>query len=62
VSSTVVLAFRLRWLNAALCNFESEARPTGDAMDLTVWLPAMFLLGLVVLGAMYAFLTVCDKV
>jgi hypothetical protein len=31
-------------------------------MDLTVWLPAMFLLGLVVLGTMYAFLVACDNV
>ena len=31
-------------------------------MDLTVWLPALFLLGLAVLGAMFAFLAACDKV
>ena len=36
--------------------------PGGRAMDLTVWLPAMFLLGLAVLGLMFAFVTACDKV
>lgn len=31
-------------------------------MNLTVWLPAMFLLGLTTLGLMFAFVTGCDKV
>ena len=31
-------------------------------MNLTVWLPAMFLLGLFALGLMFAFTTACDKV
>jgi hypothetical protein len=31
-------------------------------MDLTVWLPAMFLLGLATLGAMFAFVVACEKV
>jgi hypothetical protein len=31
-------------------------------MNLTVWLPAMFLLGLATLGLMFAFVTGCDKV
>jgi hypothetical protein len=31
-------------------------------MNLTVWLPATFLLGLVTLGVMFAFVTACDKV
>jgi hypothetical protein len=31
-------------------------------MDLTVWLPAMFLLGLAVFALMFAFLTACEKV
>jgi len=31
-------------------------------MNLMVWLPAMFLLGLATLGLMFAFLTGCDKV
>jgi hypothetical protein len=34
----------------------------GHDMDLTVWLAAMFLLGLVVLGLMYAFTAACEKV
>jgi hypothetical protein len=31
-------------------------------MDLTVWLPAMFLLGLATLGAMFAFVAACERV
>jgi hypothetical protein len=31
-------------------------------MDLTVWLPAMFLLGLTVLGLGFAFAAACAKV
>ena len=31
-------------------------------MNLTVWLPAMFLLGLATLGLMFAFVAGCDKV
>ena len=31
-------------------------------MNLTVWLPAMFLLGLAALGLMFAFTAACAKV
>jgi hypothetical protein len=31
-------------------------------MDLSVWLPAMFLLGLVTVGLMFLFVEACDKV
>jgi hypothetical protein len=31
-------------------------------MDLTVWLPAMFLLGIVSMGLCYAFLIACEKI
>jgi hypothetical protein len=31
-------------------------------MNLVVWLPAMFLLGLATLGLMFAFVVGCDKV
>jgi len=31
-------------------------------MDLTVWLPAVFLLGLAALAAMFAFVAACEKV
>jgi hypothetical protein len=31
-------------------------------MDLSVWLPAMFLLGLLTVGLMFAFVEACDKV
>jgi hypothetical protein len=31
-------------------------------LDLTVWLPAMFVLGLAVMGLMFAFVVACEKV
>ena len=31
-------------------------------MDLTIWLPAMFLLGLAALGLMFVFTAACAKV
>lgn len=31
-------------------------------MDLTVWIPTLFLLGLAALGLMFAFVVACDKV
>ena len=31
-------------------------------MDLTIWLPAMFLLGLATLALMFAFVSACDKI
>lgn len=31
-------------------------------MNLVVWLPAMFLLGLAGMGACYAFIAACDKI
>jgi hypothetical protein len=31
-------------------------------MDLTIWIPAMVLLGLIALGLMFAFVVACDKV
>jgi hypothetical protein len=30
--------------------------------DLTVWLPGLFLLGIVTMGLMFAFVAACDKV
>jgi hypothetical protein len=38
------------------------ARAVPARMDLTIWLPAMFLLGLAVLGLMFAFAAACAKV
>ena len=32
------------------------------AVNLVIWLPAMFLLGLCTMGVMFAFVTACDKV
>jgi hypothetical protein len=31
-------------------------------MDLTVWIPAMVILGVAALGLMYVFLYLCEKV
>jgi hypothetical protein len=31
-------------------------------MDLTIWIPAMLLLGLVTKGLMFAFVAACEKV
>jgi hypothetical protein len=31
-------------------------------MDLTIWLPALFFLGIVTLGLLTAFVSACDKV
>ncbi len=31
-------------------------------MDLTIWLPAMFALGLLTFALMFAFVPACDKV
>jgi hypothetical protein len=31
-------------------------------MDLATWLPALFALGLVAVGLMFAFVTACDRV
>jgi hypothetical protein len=31
-------------------------------MDLTIWLPALFLLGLATLGLLFAFVRACEKV
>jgi hypothetical protein len=32
------------------------------SLDLTIWLPAMFVLGLAVMGLMFAFVVACEKV
>jgi hypothetical protein len=31
-------------------------------MDLTIWLPAMFVLGLAIFGCMFAFVAACERV
>jgi hypothetical protein len=33
-----------------------------DDMNLAIWLPAVFLLGLATLGLMFAFVSGCEKV
>ena len=34
----------------------------GLAMDLTVWIPVLFLLGLVTMALLFAFVVACDRV
>jgi hypothetical protein len=31
-------------------------------MDLTIWLPAMFVLGLAIMGLIFAFVIACERV
>jgi hypothetical protein len=40
----------------------SSADRWGGLMNLEIWLPAMFILGLVTLGLMFVFVEACDKV
>lgn len=35
---------------------------TNVPWDLTIWLPAVFALGLLVLGVMFAFIAACDNI
>ena len=39
-----------------------QTRDEGSVMDLLVWLPAMFLLGIVSMVACYAFIGACEKI
>ena len=44
---------------------DKASRPSGQektVMNLEIWLPAMFLLGLTVMGLCYAFLIACEKI
>jgi len=34
----------------------------GNAMNLTLWIPGLFLLGLAAMGLMFAFVAGCDRV
>jgi hypothetical protein len=33
-----------------------------QTMDLTIWLPALFILGLAVMGLLFAFVAACERV
>ncbi len=33
-----------------------------EPFNLAIWLPALFLLGLFVMGLMFAFIAACDKI
>ena len=48
----------------AIDGLSSEARKSfgGKSMNLFVWLPAMFLLGLGSMGFFVAFVTACDRI
>jgi hypothetical protein len=40
----------------------SRFGPEDSTVDLTFWLPGVFLLGLAVLGLMFAFVAACERV
>ena len=40
----------------------SRGRKEAKNMNLTIWLPAMFLLGLATFALMFAFVPACDKI
>jgi len=49
------------------CEGEGSACPVrglgeGEVMNLVVWLPAMFVLGVVSMGLCYVFVTACEKI
>jgi hypothetical protein len=48
----------------AIDGLSSDARTSlgGKSMNLVVWLPAMFLLGLGSMGLFLAFVTACDRI
>jgi hypothetical protein len=48
----------------AIDGLSSDARTSfgGKSMNLFVWLPAMFLLGLGSMGFFVAFVTACDRI
>jgi hypothetical protein len=59
----------LRQRGQRQCGVERKLLPTGRicngmerSMNLVVWLPAMFVLGLVSLGVCYAFIFACEEV
>jgi hypothetical protein len=54
-----------RFIEIGTAVASGESRSKGGRMEpfnLSVWLPAMFLLGLVTMGLMFAFVAACDKV
>jgi hypothetical protein len=40
----------------------SPIGPWTATMDLSIWLPSLFILGLVVMALMFAFLAACDRI
>jgi hypothetical protein len=60
IPRTAVRGFRVE---AARSLLSRSGDPKGrQLMDLAIWLPGMFLLGLLTMAAMFAFLVGCDKV
>lgn len=49
-------------MKVAHCFVENQSEIGAVALDLTIWIPAMVLLGLFVMGLMFAFVFACDKV
>lgn len=48
----------LQWLKATIF----ARRFAGNTMNVAIWLPATFLLGLAGLGLCFAFLVACEKI
>src|SRR5262249_19227437 len=48
-------------LGTTLSSF-SQGTGEMDAMNLMIWIPALFLLGLATLGLMFAFVAACERV
>jgi hypothetical protein len=40
----------------------TKGPPLMEPFDLNVWLPAMFLLGLLTMGLMFVFVAACEKI
>jgi hypothetical protein len=55
-------AWTLRCRTAFLDSPDQMGSRAMEAMDLTVWLPSLFFLGLIGMGLMFAFVAGCDRV
>jgi ABC-type Fe3+ transport system permease subunit len=60
----LMLAHRRRSSISRSSRFPRRRRPSGKEalMNLVVWLPALFALGLVSMGVCYAFVSACEEI
>jgi hypothetical protein len=54
--------FAICWVFGTKAQPEDRPLPKGTTVNLTVWLPALLLLGLATMGLMFAFVSGCEKV